>query len=283
MSIADFNVPARQVVDIAIRAGQEILKFYKSDYDVRRKSNNSPVTEADVAANDLIQSALIELTPDIPIISEETVLPDLAVRSQWSQFWLLDPLDGTRSFIRGDDEFTVNVALISDGYPVFGVVHSPIEQSAYWASVGHGAFRMAGTENEPRAIRVNRSNHHPVQIIAPKTRTLSAVQEFRNNLESNSMACEIRYASSSIKFCRVAEGVADVFPNFGPTSEWDTAAAQCIVECAGGSVTDLMGNRVRYNKSDRTMRNPPFLVTGMDPLDWQQFLPKNEQLNHHLT
>ena len=273
-SISDLNATTERVIEISILAGREILRFYKTDFEFRNKSNNSPVTEADLAANEIILAGLKSLTPEIPVISEEVRIPEYAERSKWQYYWLIDPLDGTKSFIRGDDQFTVNIALIKGNYPVFGVVHSPIEQNTYWGVSGQGAYRFHGTDGEPQSISVRPFARSPVTIIAPMTRTLGRVQIFRENLEAHSIESEILNSSSSIKFCRVAEGVADLYPNFGTTSEWDTAAAQCVVECAGGSVKDLYGNRVKYNKPDRKLHNPQFLVAGADDIDWRRFLPE---------
>ncbi len=269
----DLNATARQVVDISIRAGKEILRIYQSNFSVRRKSNDSPVTEADIAANDVILSSLNELSPDIPIISEESHIPAFSERSCWQRFWLIDPLDGTRSFVRGGGQFTVNIALIEGNYPILGVVHSPVEQKTYWGTVNSGAFRIDGDGDVPVAIHADCLQKNFIRIIAPKSRLLKAVQEFKNNLESSAIGCEVSYSSSSIKFCRIAEGAADIYPNFGPTSEWDTAAAQCVLERAGGSVIDLDGSRVKYNKSDQEMKNPLFLAMGAGQLEWRQFLP----------
>ena len=272
-SISEPNAITDRVIEISIRAGEEILHFYKTDFEFRKKSNNSPVTEADLAANEIILAGLKSLAPEIPVISEEVTVPEYAERSKWQYYWLIDPLDGTKSFLRGDDQFTVNIALIKGNYPVFGVVHSPIEQNTYWGVSGQGAYRFHGTDGERQSISVRPFARSPVTIIAPMTRTLGRVQIFRENLKAHSIESEILNSSSSIKFCRVAEGVADLYPNFGTTSEWDTAAAQCVVECAGGSVKDLHGNRVKYNKPDRKLHNPQFLVAGPDDIDWRRFLP----------
>lgn len=264
-----------QIADIAVLAGNEILRFYHSDYSVRNKSNNSPVTEADIAANDIILSGLADMTPWVPIVSEETAIPDYAERSTWQKYWLIDPLDGTKSFVRGDDQFTVNIALIEGDRPVLGVVHSPVEQSTYWGVDGCGAWRRDADHPYASSISVEAwtRNKDTVAIIAPNTRGHSQVEALMNNLEANGIPCELMHSSSSIKFCRVAEGQADLFPSFSPTCEWDTAAAQCVVECAGGSVTDLSGNRIRYNKADPKLRNPPFIAAGKLQYDWRPCVP----------
>lgn len=268
------NAIADRVIELSIRAGWQILSFYKTDYQVRNKSNNSPVTDADLAANEIILAGLKTMSPEIPIISEEADIPEYAERATWQYYWLIDPLDGTKSFLRGDDEFTVNIALINGDSPVLGVVHSPIEKKTYWGVSGQGAFRLDGKDSAPQSIRVRRYARGPLTIIGPRTRTLDRIQKFRENLEAKSIACEILNSSSSIKFCRVAEGAADIYPNFGTTSEWDTAAAQCVVECAGGSVNDLFGNPIKYNRPNRKLHNPQFLVTGQSDIEWRRFLPE---------
>ncbi len=269
----DLHSTANRIVDISIRAGLEIMKLYKSDYKVSRKSNFSTLTDADILANDIILAGLKNFSPDVPIISEESYIPEYSVRSQWRQYWLIDPIDGTNSFVRGRDQFTVNIALIENNYPILGAVYLPVEQTTYWGAVGLGAFRIHDEDGESAPIRVNQLGADFIRIIAPFTRTHQEVKIFTKNLESDGITCEVRHSSSSIKFCRVAEGAADIFPNFGPTSEWDTGAAQCVVECAGGSVVDLNGNRMRYNKPDSYLENPRFFATGAGDFDWRPYLP----------
>ena len=263
-----------RVANISIQAGHKILRYYKSDYSVRNKSNNSPVTEADIAANEIIVSSLVKLTPEIPIISEESDIADYSVRSHWQRYWLIDPLDGTRSFVQGTDEFTVNIALIERHYPILGVVHSPIEQSTYWGAVGIGAYRSVADIDEPVSISTGQLNSSYIRMLISRSGMNGGVEAFKRNLEADSFTCQILRSSSSIKFCRAAEGTVDVFLRFGTTSEWDTAAGQCVLECAGGSVIDLDKNRLKYNKVDAKLRNPKFLAIGSGGLDWQRYLPE---------
>lgn len=263
------------VAKISIQAGHEILRYYKSDYSVRNKSNNSPVTEADIAANEIIVSSLAKLTPEIPIISEESEIADYSVRSNWQRYWLIDPLDGTRSFVQGNDEFTVNIALIENHYPILGVVHSPVEQSTYWSAVGIGAYRSVTDFDKPASINTGKLKNSYIRMVISRSGMNDGVEAFKRNLEADSFTCEVLRSSSSIKFCRAAEGKVDVFLRFGTTSEWDTAAGQCVLECAGGSVIDLDNNRLKYNKTDAKLRNPKFLAIGSGGLDWQRYLPEN--------
>ena len=263
-----------RVANISIQAGYEILRYYKSDYSVRNKSNNSPVTEADIAANEFIVPSLTKLTPEIPIISEESDVADYSVRSHWQRYWLIDPLDGTRSFVQGTDEFTVNIALIENYYPILGVVHSPVEQSTYWGAVGIGAYRSVADFDEPASINTGQLYSSYIKMLISRSGMNDGVEAFKRNLEADSFTCQVLRSSSSIKFCRAAEGTVDVFLRFGQTSEWDTAAGQCVLECAGGSVIDLDNNRLKYNKADAKLRNPKFLAIGSGGLDWQRYLPE---------
>ena len=263
-----------RITNISIQAGHEILRYYKSDYSVRKKSNDSPVTEADIAANEIIVSSLAKFTPDIPIISEESDIADYSVRSLWQRYWLIDPLDGTRSFVQGTDEFTVNIALIEGHYPILGVVHSPVEQSTYWGGVGVGAYRSVSDFDEPESINTGQLNSSYIRMLISRSGMNDGVETFKRNLEADSFTCQVLRSSSSIKFCRAAEGAVDVFLRYGQTSEWDTAAGQCVLECAGGSVIDMENNRLNYNKADAKLRNPKFLAIGSGGLDWQRYLPE---------
>ncbi len=262
-----------KVLEISLVAGEEILRYYRGNFRIANKPNNSPVTEADIAANDIIVYGLQELRPSLPIVSEEMKLPHFSVRSKWRHYWLVDPIDGTKSFIRRDNEFTVNIALIEGTVPVLGVVHSPVDRVTYWAVEGLGAFRMDERPKTIRPISVRKFEANPVRIIAPKFRGSLEVDKLRKSLKTQNLECVVENASSSIKFCRVAEGRFDLFPNFGVISEWDIAAAHCVVEMAGGLVEDFNGNAITYNKRDLSV--PPFLVCGQGNISWREFLPRH--------
>ncbi len=259
-----------QVLQLTIEAGREILHHYRTDYSVEYKSNNSPVTIADERANEIIISGLGHLKPTIPIISEESPLPNYAERSVWSYYWLVDPLDGTKSYMRQEDEFTVNIALMKGQSAILGVVHSPVEDRTYWGISGDGAYCLNGDDDMIRNIRVREFSGGRATVITPQSRGSKKTRIFINNLLSESIECDVVRSSSSIKFCRVAEGAADIFPSFTNTSEWDTAAAQCVLECAGGKVVDPAGNTVVYNKPD--ILNPNFLASGGGDIDWERFI-----------
>ena len=260
------------VVDISVSAGAEILRYFRSDFGIENKSNNSPVTDADIAANDIIVSGLKELEPRLPIVSEEMKLPHFSNRSRWRHYWLIDPIDGTKAFIRGDDEFTVNIALIEGTAPVLGVVHCPVAQVTYWGVAGLGAYRIDEVQKTIEAIQVREFTENPVKLIVSKFRGNKKVQKYVETLKKQSIECQIFRLSSSYKFCRVAEGAIDLFPNFGVISEWDVAAGHCVVECAGGTMEDFNGNAIEYNK--RNINVPPFLVYGSGDFSWRQYLPR---------
>jgi 3'(2'), 5'-bisphosphate nucleotidase len=250
------------LVSLAIEAGKAILAVYETDFDVEKKADASPLTKADMASNRCIVKRLAGLTPDIPVITEEAGLPEFEVRRKWRRYWLIDPLDGTKEFVSRNGEFTVNIALIDNGLPVLGVVHVPVAGKTYIGCAGYGA-EVRETGRPARPIRVAASTAVPARVVGSRSHrgsTLDAFLEVLGEYEMHSMG-------SSLKFCVVAEGRADVYPRLGPTSEWDTAAAQAVVEQAGGAVLELDGKQLKYNtKSD--ILNPHFLVVGPRDRDW---------------
>lgn len=250
------------VVALSIEAGKAILAVYDTDFDVEKKADKSPLTKADMASNRCILRGLAALTPEVPIITEEAGLPDFEKRRSWSCYWLIDPLDGTKEFVNRNGEFTVNVALIENGRPVFGVVHVPVSGKTYVGCNGYGAdVRMPG--RPPRSISVSASSAVPARVVGSRSHRGSSLDNFLDSLGDY----EMHPMGSSLKFCVIAEGLADVYPRLGPTSEWDTAAAQAVVEQAGGKVVTLDGKPLMYNtKSD--ILNPHFLVVGPQDNDW---------------
>ena len=250
------------VVSLAVEAGQAILEVYASDFDVQAKDDQSPLTQADLASNNVIVAGLNRLTPDLPLISEESGLPEFAQRSQWDRYWLIDPLDGTREFVKRNGEFTVNIALIEGHRPVFGVVHVPVRGTTYSGCKGVGAeIRANGAE--PRPIGVATASAKPVRVVGSRSHQGASLDRFLQNLGE----FEMHPTGSSLKFCLIAEGAADVYPRLGPTSEWDTAAAQAVVEQAGGVVVELDGRPLSYNRKADIL-NPHFLVAGPMDHDW---------------
>ena len=218
---------------LALRAGHAILDIYETDYAIEHKDDKTPLTEADLAAHEIIDAGLNELLPSVPILSEESAAIPFSERSTWNNYWLVDPLDGTREFIKRNGEFTVNIALIVGGEPVMGVVYAPVTGVSYFAFRGQGAFKQ---EKDAEAVRIQtRKNPHGKIIVAgSRSHRGDSLNAFLANIGDY----EIISMGSSLKSCLVAEGVADVYARFGPTSEWDTAAAQCVVEEAGGVLTD---------------------------------------------
>ena len=255
------------VVAIARDAGRKILEVYEAEFDVETKGDGSPLTLADRCAHDLIEARLEALTPGIPVLSEESREIPVAERQQWRRYWLVDPLDGTKEFVKRNGEFTVNIALIENGEPVLGVVHAPVLDVTYRSARGTGAFRQEG-DGEPEPIRVRPLDRRKVVMVASRSHAGEAVEAFRKRLEEVVDEVEITSMGSSLKICLVAEGKADIYPRLGPTSEWDTAAAQCVLECAGGRMTDTEGQPLCYNKE--SLLNPWFLAMGDDSFPWAE-------------
>ncbi len=252
---------------LAHAAGEQILKVYnRDDFSVESKQDNSPLTAADLASHHEIVAGLEQLTPAIPVLSEEAASLPYSARSAWARYWLVDPLDGTREFIKRNGEFTVNIALVEDGIAVLGVVYVPVTGVCYSACRGHGAFKQTGT-GAPTPIRVRRLGDGPVMVVGSRSHRGDSLNSFLEKLGEHDMVG----MGSSLKLCLVAEGAADIYPRLGPTSEWDTAAAQCVVEQAGGFVTSVDMQPLRYNTKD-SLLNPFFLVFGDDSRDWSQYL-----------
>jgi len=244
-----------QVVALAHRAGEAIMAVYRSgDAGTTSKADESPLTLADLASHRTIVAGLKQLTPDLPVLSEEAADIPYAGRKRWTCYWLVDPLDGTKEFIKRNGEFTVNIALIENGIPVMGVVYAPVLETCYHAARGTGAFVQRGN-SAARKIRV--TPHVPgktIKVVASRShsdaRTAALLEQIGDH-ETISMG-------SSLKFCLVAEGEAHFYPRLGPTMEWDTAAAHAVVNEAGGIVCDAAGQALRYNKED--LHNPEFFV-----------------------
>lgn len=255
------------VIDLAVRAGHAILEIYNgSGYEVESKDDRSPLTSADIASHQLIVDGLKALSPSLPILSEESAHVPFEERGSWDRYWLVDPLDGTREFIKRNGEFTVNIALIEDGVPVMGVVYAPVIDVRYAGIRGLGAWKCVG-ENEPESISVCPLPEGPVRVAGSRSHSDERLQAYLDRLGEH----ELRPMGSSLKSCLVAEGAADLYPRLGPTSEWDTAAAQAVVEAAGGYVTDTDLKPLRYNQTD-SLLNPDFLVYGDASRDWSQYL-----------
>lgn len=243
-----------EVGALAQAAGEAILERYQGGEAglVARKADESPVTMADLAAHRLLVEGLQRLAPSVPVVSEEDA-DSLRWRSPRQRFWLIDPLDGTKEFLARNGEFTVNVALVERGVSVWGVVVAPALGLRYWGGADYGAFRQEGESVRPlRVVLPDRGR--ALRVVASKSHLNAQTQAFISQLGQ----VELVQAGSSLKFCRLAEGEADLYPRLAPTCEWDTAAAQAVLEGAGGYVRDLDGNRLHYGKDE--VLNPPFVA-----------------------
>ena len=267
MNYTDFVEP---LVKLAREAGDAILEVYATDFDVQSKADESPLTQADLASHRRIVTGLRELAPEIPIISEESGLPPFDERSKWSLYWLIDPLDGTREFVNRNGEFTINIALIERGRAVLGIVHVPVQDKTYVGCEGLGAD-VRHADGKPVRIGVAKASASPVRVVGSRSHRGSSLDAFIDR----SGDCDLVPMGSSLKFCVVAEGGADVYPRLGPTSEWDTAAAQAVVEQAGGSVVTLDGKPMMYNQK-KDILNPHFIVAGPADRDWLALVPDDE-------
>lgn len=259
------------MIEIAREAGRRIVEIYDREFSVEHKEDKSPLTEADMAAHDIIMQGLARLTPDLPILSEESAEIPFEERVTWHEYWLVDPLDGTREFVKRNGEFTVNIALIRDHVPVLGVIVVPVTGLCYYACRGCGAFRQE-RGRAPTAIHVRPLDLSHIVVAGSRSHASPRLAGFLANLGHY----ELISMGSSLKSCLVAEGKADVYARLGPTSEWDTAAAHCIVEEAGGRVTDTAMRPLRYN-TKASLLNPHFFVSGDPTHDWSRYLPRDEQ------
>jgi 3'(2'), 5'-bisphosphate nucleotidase len=265
----NLNELINPIVDLAVDAGKAILEVYATDFDVQVKGDESPLTQADLASHHCIVRGLGVLTPDIPVISEEEGLPSFAERGQWQRYWLIDPLDGTKEFVNRNGEFTVNIALIDSNRPIFGVVHVPVQEKTYIGCEGHGSELREG--NSTTSISVAAVSGDPVRIVGSRSHRGSSLDAFLAKVGESDMLP----MGSSLKFCVVAEGRADIYPRLGLTSEWDTAAAQAVVEQAGGKVLELDGKPLSYNAKEDIL-NPWFVVIGATDRDWLALLASDE-------
>ena len=254
------------VIRLAHDAAQRILAVYDTAFDVEHKQDASPLTAADLASHHCIVDGLRALTPSIPVLSEESAdTVDTAQRLQWETLWVVDPLDGTREFVKRNGEFTVNIALVHAGVAVFGVIQQPVTGTSWHGGAGLGAFvRRDGRES---AIAARRPARAPLRVAASRSHRDARTEAFLQRMGDTEPLAQ----GSSLKFCRIAEGALDVYPRFGPTSEWDTAAGQAILEAAGGQVIDPRGRSLRYNQRD-TVLNGDFLALGDPELPWRDWL-----------
>jgi 3'(2'), 5'-bisphosphate nucleotidase len=258
--------PVTPIVELARQAASAIMEVYDSEFAIQHKDDKSPLTAADMASHRVILEGLRRLHPELPALSEESAAIDFGERSAWQRYWLIDPLDGTKEFIKRNGEFTVNIALIDRGEAVLGVVCVPVSGRVYYGVRGQGAWSQ-DADQAPEPIQVRARHGRPVQVAGSRSHAGDSLRRYLDNLGEH----EIVSMGSSLKLCLVAEGRADLYPRLGPTSEWDTAAAQAVVEAAGGRVTDTAMQPLRYNTKD-SLLNPHFFVFGDTAVDWSQYL-----------
>ena len=249
------------VCNVAIEAGNEILNFYNNDIEVVNKEDLSPLTKADLASNKIILDSLTRLNSNIPILSEESLV-DWSIRKNWKKYWLVDPLDGTKEFIKKNGEFTVNIALIEDNNPILGVVYVPAKSLLYLAEKNKGSFKTNTKDKLENFEGIQKilvsSQTKRARVIGSRSHSNAT---FDNWVKEKFPNADIVQAGSSLKFCLIAEGEADIYPRFGPTSEWDIAAGHMIVNEAGGKIRSFQNDSIRYNTKENII-NPEFYAIG---------------------
>jgi len=243
------------ITELAQKAGKETLKYYYQGFSVEYKSDESPLTQADLASNKIIMEGLQNLTPDIPIISEESGIANYKERKNWKKFWLVDPLDGTKEFVKKNGEFTINIALVDNGVPVLGVIYIPVKDWFYYSLKDVGSFKkIVDIEVIIRSNKVQMDK--PLTIVESRSHPSRVLDEFLKKLKIKDRV----KVGSSLKFCFVAEGSADIYPRLNPTMEWDVAAGDAIFRYSGG--TEILESGLTYNKPD--LRNSGFVLINTD-------------------
>ncbi|EJU9971295.1 3'(2'),5'-bisphosphate nucleotidase CysQ [Vibrio alginolyticus] len=263
-----------QVIEIARSAGQMILEIYeKKQYEAYTKSDETPVTSADIAAHKFITERLSDLTPDIPVLSEEDADINLEQRAQWERYWLVDPLDGTQEFIARSGDFATIIALVDNNRPTMGVVYGPVSGVTYYAYNGKGAWKIPDMSD---SVKIHTHKHEqPEQSIAIAISRRQDINRITNRMSSAWNYDLIPLGSAALKACLVAEGAVDCYLRLGPTGEWDTAATQCIVEEAGGRILSTQLEPLSYNERE-TLENPNFIVLGDADLPWNEILQRKD-------
>ena len=258
---------ARHIGEIARAAGEAIMTIYRSDFSVQTKADASPLTAADLAAQKVIMDGLSSLETVLPVLSEEAKALAWSQRQHWSRYWLVDPLDGTREFVKRNGEFTVNIALIDDRQTVLGVVLAPVTGELYVAEHGDGAWLQTQAGGEWQRIQARALAQPPV-LAGSRSHGNEQAAMLQTLLGDDHRLVPL---GSSLKFCLIARGAADVYLRLGRTSEWDTAAAQCVLQEAGGAVLDLQGVPFSYNRGE-SLLNPEFIAVGDTTVDWAERL-----------
>lgn len=247
----------KAVINLALEAGEQIMAIYAQDFEVNYKEDSSPLTQADLASHHCIVNGLRDLTPHIPVLSEESSDNVKSDRMNWDTYWLIDPLDGTKEFLKKNDEFTINIALVTNHQPVFGVVHAPALKITYWGDKISGAFKVKDGIEKVITVRSRPAKSADWVILGSRSHQSDEFKAFMKDYAD----ADIVSMGSSLKLCLVAEGKADLYPRLGLTAEWDTAASQAVVEAAGGHVLSVPEMKsLTYNKDDKSLINPHFLV-----------------------
>jgi len=249
-----------QLIEISKEAGKAILEVYNTNFDYQIKEDLSPLTKADTLSNNIICEKLKVITPDIPILSEENSDIPFNIRSSWEQYWLVDPLDGTKEFIKKNGEFTVNIALIENNTPIFGIIHLPVTNETYWGSSTKGSFYIKGNNQETK-LCVENNIRSQVRIVASRSHPSKMLDTLLEEIGEYKIITK----GSSLKFCLIAKGQADIYPRLGPTSEWDIAAGHAIVKFAGGSLLTIDGESMQYNLTENNL-NPYFVVASREDI-----------------
>ncbi|GHB06921.1 3'(2'),5'-bisphosphate nucleotidase CysQ [Salinicola rhizosphaerae] len=258
-----------ELLEGVLRASAKVLEIYEQDFGVETKADDSPLTQADMASHRALSDLLERLTPDIPILSEESNDIPFATRQGWARYWLIDPLDGTKEFIKKNGEFTLNVALVEQGVPVFGIVHAPVLQTTWWGDVQNGAFKITTAGEQRICVRsLPEADGGAWQVVGSRSHGSEPFEAFCAGLPPHERVS----MGSSLKLCLVAEGAADLYPRLAPTCEWDTAAAQAVVTAAGGEVLDADTLApLRCNQKESYL-NPFFIVCGQRDERWERAL-----------
>ena len=251
-----------ELLNIAIDSGTEILKIYENEIIVNSKEDKSPITQADIKSNNLIVNRLKKFDPNIPILSEESLV-EWENRKNWDKYWLIDPLDGTKEFINKNGEFTVNISLIKNNYPMFGIIYAPVKSLLYYGLKNYGSYKLKTNSNlislsDFNKLNINNEKKSKIRIIGSRSHSNKAFQIW---IENKFTSFELITIGSSLKFCILAEGKADIYPRLGPTSEWDIAAGHIILEEAGGKLKTIDNKDILYNTKEDIL-NPDFIAYG---------------------
>lgn len=266
-----------ELLNIITRSGEAILEVYDSDFAVQNKEDQSPLTQADLAAHAIIVEGLLAATPDIPIISEESEPPPYDVRAGWQRYWLVDPLDGTKEFVNRNGEFTVNIALIEQGRAVYGIVGVPVQGKVYVGDVAASrAWCWKDGKHSGINVRRMRDDQQELVVVASRSHGGERLEGYLDQLQGRFNQLSRRPTGSSLKLCVLADGGADLYPRLGPTSEWDIAAAHAVLKAAGGEVYTFDGSPLAYNSKD-SLLNPEFVAVADGEFDWFDVLPEQPE------